>query len=106
MPGSRDSSAASQRDARARSRSRERPASSSKSKPKPKPKAKAKVKRAGGLAARVAMWNKTANKHKDTQATNPFSGSGGGGPKALKRGDKGYGTAAAGSKTAARAKKA
>ena len=47
------------------------------------------------------LWNKRAGDHHNTQESNPFSGSGGGGSvKKLSRKDPNYGKAKEGSKTA------
>ncbi len=71
----------------------------------PAPKRRAQ-KKGGGIAARMAMWNKRANDYQEGQESNVFSASYKGGGGKLSKRDAGYGQAKAGSKTEARAKAA
>ena len=68
----------------------------------PAPKRRAQ-KKAGGIAARMAMWNKRANDYQEGQESNVFSASYKGGGGKISKKDAGYGQAKAGSKTEARA---
>ena len=60
----------------------------------------------GGIAARMAMWNKKANDYNDSQEKNVFSDKYKGGGGIPKKGDANYGKAIAGSATEKRAQAA
>ena len=87
-----------------------KPKAQLKPKPKPKPAAKAKsaaksTDKSSNRKGLMSLWNKRAKSAEEDMKTNVFSKNYKG-TKKLKRGDKGYGTAKEGSKSAARAKKA